>query len=109
MSEAKVWKQERPAWCPHNDCIFKRRLMDEACVGELPEPADHGDAKRVNTHRLCINADSPDESRKMLTDLQVNKSDLDWFRWLFDAIDGRKTSWLSNREGRGEGGKRRGE
>ena len=31
-------------------------------------------------------------------DLHVNKTDLDWFRWIFDALDGKKTSWLSMRK-----------
>ena len=56
-----------------------------------PEPHD-GD---LNTHRLCVKPDTGG-----VFDLQVNTSDLDWFRWVFDAIDGKKTSWLSRRGGR---------
>jgi len=29
-------------------------------------------------------------------DLQVNRSDLDWFRWIFDALDGQKTASLDS-------------
>ena len=83
------WKQERPTWCPHADCVFQRRAMDHLCGGQLPVPEPHdGDH---NTHRLCINAGEP------VFDLQVNASDLDWMRWIFDALDGKATSWLSRR------------
>ena len=50
----------------------------------MPEPHD-GD---LNTHRICF-------KNEEVIDFQVNVSDLDWFRWVFDAIDGKKTSWLS--------------
>ncbi len=80
------WKQERPTWCPHQDCVFSRRSQDALCGGRLPKPEPHdGDE---NTHRLCIKAGE-------VFDLQVNKTDLGYFRWIFDALDGKKTSWLS--------------
>ena len=83
---AESWKQERPSWCPHADCQFRRRAMDSICGGELAEPEPHdGD---MNTHRLCLVADS-------VIDLQVNASDCDWLRWILDALDGKATSWLS--------------
>lgn len=68
--------------------------MDSICGGELPKPEPHdGD---FNTHRVCtVFNDEP----KTVLDLQVNKTDLDWFRWVYDALDGEKTSWLSNRNG----------
>lgn len=25
------WRQERPSWCPHTDCLFRRRAMDDMC------------------------------------------------------------------------------
>lgn len=81
------WKQERPEWCKFNDCIFLRRAMDSMCGGRLPQPIPHSDD--VNTHRFCIVADGD------LTYYQVNESDLEWLRWIFDALDGKKTSWLS--------------
>jgi hypothetical protein len=77
------WKQERPEWCPHQDCIFQRRAMDSLCGGKLPEPVEHdGD---FNTHRLCINGAMPNDE---VFDLQVNKGDLFWFRFIFEALDG---------------------
>lgn len=86
MDEKTQFKQEKPSWCPHEGCGFLRRAMDNLCGGKLavPEPHD-GD---WNTHRLCIKTDG-------VFDLQVNTNDLDWFRWIFDAVDGKKTSWLS--------------
>jgi hypothetical protein len=42
----------------------------------------------MNTHRICIVAGE-------VIDLQVNGTDLEWFRWIFDALDGKATSWLS--------------
>lgn len=86
----RVYTQDRPSWCPHTDCLFRRRVMDNLCGGELPAPAPHdGD---VNTHRVCINT-----GEGPVFDLQVNPADLDWMRWIFDALDGKKSSWLSNR------------
>lgn len=80
------YNQEKPSWCPHESCEFLRRVEDSLCGGSLPTPEPHdGD---LNTHRLCINTDE-------VFDLQVNVSDVDWFRWIFDAIDGKSTSWLS--------------
>jgi len=37
--------------------------------------------------RLC--------SDELITDLMVNATDLDWMRWVFDALDGEITSWLN--------------
>lgn len=81
-----TYKQERPSWCQHESCLFLRRAVDHLCGGELPalEPHD-GD---FNTHRICIKTEE-------VFDLQVNVSDLDWFRWIFDAIDGKRTGCLS--------------
>ena len=91
MRKTDSFKQERPSWCGHLDCRFRRRVMDHLCGGELPSPEPHdGD---LNIFRICILTDT-------VFDLQVNASDLDWFRWVFDALDGKKTSWLSSREGK---------
>lgn len=85
------WKQRRPDWCPKANCIFKRRAMDSICGGFLPEAIEH--AGDFNTFCFCINDDeTPDVP---VLPLMVNKSDLDWFRWIFDALDGKRTSWLS--------------
>jgi len=84
--EKTVYKQERPDWCPHKDCVFVRRVLDSICGGKLPKPEPHnGD---FNPYRICIKTDE-------VFDLQVNDTDLGWFRWVFDALDGKKTSWLS--------------
>ena len=86
-----VWKQERPSWCPHNDCEYLRRVQDALCGGKLPTPESHdGDH---NTHRMC-QRDGDDGS---VYDWQVNATDLDGFRWIFDALDGKVTSWRSKR------------
>lgn len=92
MNKPITWKQERPSWCPHPDCEFKRRTQDAICGGKLPEPQPHnGD---FNTHRFCINESLSAKDSKVI-DLQVNNTDLDYFRWIFDALDGKVTSWLS--------------
>lgn len=57
------------------------------CAGNLPEPAPHKDD--FNTYRFCLNG-AEDNGR--IFDLQVNNTDLWWFRWLFDALDGKNTA-----------------
>lgn len=90
MSEE--WKQEKPGWCPHPECIFKRRVMDNICGGALPQPEPHdGD---TNLYRICIRMDD----KMPIFDLQVNDSDLEWFRWIFDALDGKVSCWLSKKQ-----------
>ena len=89
MMEATDWKQERPSWCTHGDCVFLRRAMDSMCGGELSIPQEHNGG--LNTHRFCINAEP-------LFDLMVNENDIDWLRWIFDALDGKQSSWLSRRK-----------
>ena len=70
--------------------------MDALCGGQLPQPVDHDGVP--NTHRLCINeSQKPDVARSEIFDLQVNATDLDWMRWVLDALDGKKTSWLSTK------------
>lgn len=64
------------------------------CGGQLPTPADHGEAKGINTHRICIDTR---ETGHGIFDLQVGTHDVEYLRWIFDAIDGKKTSWLSKR------------
>lgn len=78
------WKQEKPLWCPHSECIFLRRVMDDLCSGKLQKPRAHdGD---TNTHRICLTGTLP---KNKVFDLMVNKSDLYHFRRVLDAIDGR--------------------
>ncbi len=84
----------RPDWCPHQDCIFKRSGAGAMCGGELPIPADHGEVKAVNTHRICMDTRDTGDG---IFDLQVNGTDLEWMRFVFDALDGKKTSWLSKK------------
>lgn len=87
----KTYRQERPEWCKHKDCQFRRRVVDSICGGEMPEPLPHrGD---LNTHRFCLKGAL--QGNDGVFDLQVNASDLDWFRWIFDALDGKRTSSLS--------------
>lgn len=82
-----TYKQEKPTWCTHQDCVFQRRALDDLCGGKLTKPESHnGD---FNLYRLCIRTNGE------VFDLQVNNSDLDWFRWIFDALDSKKTSFLS--------------
>ena len=83
-------KQERPSWCPHADCAFIRLTDNVACVGKLPIPILHDGVP--NTHRLCLKGAADDGG---VFDLQINTNDIEHTRWLFDAIDGKKTSWLS--------------
>jgi len=61
--------------------------MDAICGGQLPAPEPHdGD---FNTHRFCINGASDTGG---IFDLQVNKTDLWWFRFIFDSLDGKNTA-----------------
>ncbi|MBW8034869.1 MAG: hypothetical protein FVQ79_04285 [Planctomycetes bacterium] len=71
----KVYKNERPKWCPHAEaCNFQKQAVSLLCCGELPEPIEHdGD---FNTHRFCINNT---EDNFGVFDLQINKSDVWWF------------------------------
>ena len=103
MSEPGTWRPEHPSWCPHADCVFRRRVMDDLCGGQLPKPEPHDED--MNTHRVCFNGLAENGG---VLDLQVNGSDLEWMRWVLDALDGRTTSWLSRRDStprasRGEG------
>jgi hypothetical protein len=59
------------------------------CGGVLSKPVPHDGG--INTHRLCIHFH--DDASTI--DLQVNESDMEWLRWIVDALDGRTTSWLS--------------
>lgn len=77
----KVWKQEMPDWCPHRDCLFLRRAMDNICGGKLPKLEPHGEG--FNTHRFCLVGVLPEDE---IFDLQVNKTDIGWFEFIFQAI-----------------------
>lgn len=79
MSES--WKPERPSWCPHASCKFILSTQAVACIGSLPQPADHDGT--ANTHRFCIKG-APDDG-EWLFDLKVNRGDVWAFRRLFDA------------------------
>ena len=83
---------DRPGWCPHKDCRILRNMMNMACGGQLPKPEEHDGGS--NTHRFCMDTR---ETGHGIFDLQVNDTDLDMLRWIFDALDGKKTSWLSKR------------
>lgn len=76
-----IWHQERPSWCPHQDCNFAYRVQDAACGGVLPKPTPHdGDS---NTMRFCLNGAADNGG---VFDLQVNKTDLWWFSRTFKAM-----------------------
>lgn len=77
----KTWKQERPDWCPHLDCLFLRRAMDNICGGRLPQPESHNED--FNTHRFCLVDVLPEDE---IFDLQINKTDIGWFEFIFQAI-----------------------
>lgn len=79
-------KQERPSWCPHQECLFVRSAQGSMCGGQLPEPTEH--AGGVNTHHFCL-SEGGDSC------YEVNDTDLEFFRWIFDALDGKITSWMS--------------
>ena len=81
MTDKEIWRQERPSWCPHADCVFVRRVTDTMCGGQLPNPEAHdGD---FNTHRFCLNGVIDDGE---VFDLQINRTDAGWFLWLFNAM-----------------------
>ena len=84
----RVWKQKRPNWCKHKNCIFKKRHQDSLCGGKLIKPQTHeGD---FNSYRFCIRFEDGN-----IIDISCNDSDLDYFRSIFDVLDGKKTSWLT--------------
>lgn len=92
------WPQERPPWCVHQDCLFTRRVMDYICGGFLPKPEPHLDG--VNHYRLCLRQFDPHDdfpNDPVVYAFQVNANDVDWLRWVFDALDGKKTSSISER------------
>lgn len=77
------WKQERPEWCPHSDCGFVRRAQDALCCGNLPKAEPHGEG--FNIYRWCLNgADKGGDP----FDLQINRTDIFWFRKMFNALLG---------------------
>jgi len=71
---------EKPLWCPHKKCKVLRAFQSAMCIGELPKWVKHG--KGWNTHRLCLKGVL---KNKKIFDLQINKTDIYWFRLLFDA------------------------
>lgn len=80
-------RQERPSWCPHiKRCIFIRSSEGLMCGGLLPEPTEHNGG--INTYHFCLNSDYG-------SCYEVNDTDLERFRWIFDGLDEKRTSWLS--------------
>ncbi len=69
---------ERPAWCPHPNCLFVLNTQELACVGRLPEPVEHDGG--LNDGRFCMKLD--DE----IMDIQVNRGDLWNLRRLFEVL-----------------------
>ncbi len=90
----KVWKQERPAWCPKSNCNFRRRVMDSLCGGSLEYPIPH--AGDVNIFRVCFNDDETPAVPAL--PIMFNATDLNWLRWIFDALDGRETGFVGTKQ-----------
>lgn len=67
-----VWKQQRPEWCPHQDCAYQASSQGALCIGELPAPLPHEDDH--NTHRLCM-THSCEGDDPWLVKLEINRSD----------------------------------
>jgi hypothetical protein len=67
-----VWKQQRPDWCPHQDCAYRASSQGCICIGELPEPTPH--LNSFNTHRLCIAQSCPGDD-EWLFKLEINSGD----------------------------------
>ena len=103
--EGTEYRQERPTWCPHQDCLFKRRVMDSICGGALPpgqanvKEKDAFGEDHINDVRVCLNETHQPPPNAKVVDFKMNPSDLDWIRFILDALDGKETSWLSRREG----------
>ena len=92
-AKANTFKQERPPWCTHKDCQFLITTQGLMCGGKLPKPLPHDPGgPAVNTHRFCLYGTLPNDE---IFDLCVNDGDLQGFRYIFDALDGKKTSWLT--------------
>ncbi len=103
MAEGTIYEQERPSWCPHPTCIFKRRAMDSMCGGALPKEVKETDEFKqlhINDLRVCLNETHQPPPHAKVIDFKVNDSDLDWFRFVYDALDEKRTSWLSTRNER---------
>ncbi len=91
------WKQERPEWCPFKDCKFKRRVQDAFCGGNLPKPEPHN--ADFNIYRICFCGSEDYRVKGFEGEFYlVNDTDLGYIRWILDALDGKKTSWLSKIE-----------
>ena len=90
LSKVGTHTQERPDWCPHRDCLFIRCAQGLFCGGELPNPTTHtvNGYTGINTHQFCM-IEGPTSC------YEVNSNDLSWFRWVFDGLDGKVTSWIS--------------
>ncbi len=79
MSE--TWKNERPKWCPHLDCIHKILSQNKLCGGKLSKPVPHDND--FNDLRICLKGVLPNNE---IFDLQVNKSDLYHFGRIFKVL-----------------------
>ena len=74
------WKQEKPEWCPHQDCGFCARGQDSICIGKLPKSLDHDGV--ANTHRLCMRGAADDGL--WLHEVEWNRGDAWNFRRIID-------------------------
>lgn len=89
----KLNPSTRPAWCPLRDnCAFVEQVADKMCCGRPPKPVMHDVV--ANDMRLCLYFESTEE----VFNVAIDKVDLDWFRYLFDRLDGQRTSTVWKRE-----------
>jgi len=73
----------RPTWCPFSDCDCLQSSADAICGGTLPVPEGHAGGE--NDMRFCVKqCDAPE-----VTSFMVNDIDLDWFRRVFDGMQGK--------------------
>jgi len=94
---------KRPDWCKHKDCNFVRAFQvlgmpNGICGGKKPVSSNHKqpgmaphEGIKVNDLRFCIKFDAPND----IVDVSCHKGDLDYFRYIFDCLDGKCTSWLT--------------
>ncbi len=93
MEKTEMGKiNERPSWCPHENCLIFRCFQDTMCSGRLPEPVPHG--TDFNDSRICLRHALPNDE---IFDLQINKSDTYWFKLLFE-VTGDKLKKTYSRE-----------
>lgn len=54
----------RPTWCPHIECAFRKRVGNLCCSGKLEQPQNS-----LITHRLCLTGMQLDDG---ITELKLS-------------------------------------